>query len=174
MVQITIRKVNVEDKFALQKISRETFIETFATSNTKENMDAYLNHNLSIQTLEAELCDRQAAFYFALLNDVIIAYLKINFANAQTELKDHRAMEIERIYVLQNYHGSDIGKQVLHYAIQIAKDHKMDYIWLGVWEHNVRAIRFYEKNGFIAFGSHVFTLGNDDQTDIMMRLELHY
>jgi ribosomal protein S18 acetylase RimI-like enzyme len=42
-------------------------------------------------------------------------------------------------------------------------------VWLGVWEKNLRAISFYEKNGFIAFDQHIFQLGDDRQTDIMMK-----
>lgn len=78
-------------------------------------------------------------------------------------------MEIERIYVLQKYQGKKIGQILYEKAIQIAHDKQVKYVWLGVWEQNLRAINFYKKNDFIEFDKHIFKLGNDAQTDIMMK-----
>ena len=98
-----------------------------------------------------------------------MGYLKLNTAHAQTEPQAADALEIERIYVLSNYHGGGVGQALYHHAMSVAEDRKASYVWLGVWEHNHRALRFYEKNGFIAFGTHIFQLGNDQQTDILMK-----
>lgn len=98
--------------------------------------------------------------------------MKVNFGNVQTELKDNSALEIERIYVLKDYHGKKIGQKLYEKAIEIAKEKDAKYIWLGVWEENHRAINFYQKNGFEVFDKHIFVLGNDEQTDIMMKLKL--
>jgi ribosomal protein S18 acetylase RimI-like enzyme len=98
--------------------------------------------------------------------------LKINFGDAQTELKDNKSVEIERIYVLQAFQGKKLGQALYEKAISIAKEMKVKYVWLGVWEQNHRALQFYKKNGFVQFDTHIFKLGNDEQTDIMMKLEL--
>ena len=98
--------------------------------------------------------------------------MKINFCDSQTELKDNKALEIERIYVVNAFHGKRVGKLLYDKAITIAKEKGVEYVWLGVWEENMRAIRFYTKNGFVAFDKHIFKLGDDEQTDIMMRLKL--
>ncbi|MEY4459269.1 MAG: hypothetical protein RIT38_474, partial [Bacteroidota bacterium] len=91
---------------------------------------------------------------------------------SQTELKDNTALEIERIYVAKAFHGKKIGQLLYDKAIEVAKVKMVEYIWLGVWEENHRAINFYTKNGFVAFDKHIFVLGEDAQTDIMMKLEL--
>jgi ribosomal protein S18 acetylase RimI-like enzyme len=101
-----------------------------------------------------------------------VGYLKINFGASQTELKDNEALEIERIYVLQAFHGKKLGQALYEKAISIAKEMKVKYVWLGVWEQNHRALQFYKKNGFVPFDTHIFKLGNDEQTDIMMKLAL--
>lgn len=88
-------------------------------------------------------------------------------------MKDDKALEIERIYVLSEYHGKRIGQLLYEKAMQIAKQSNADYIWLGVWEENPRAISFYKKNGFVEFDKHIFKLGDDEQTDIMMKLQLN-
>ncbi len=167
-----ITRITTNEIDQLQKIGRQTFYETFSTGNTQENMQKYLDERFSIEKLTAELNEKNAIFYFAQLENKIVGYLKINFGDSQTELKDDKSLEIERIYVLKEFQGKKIGQILYDKAIEIAKQKDADYIWLGVWEENPRAIKFYKKNGFIEFDKHIFKLGNDEQTDIMMKLKL--
>ena len=141
-------------------------------SNSKENMDKYLSESLSSSQLLKELNNENSQFYFASLSNNILGYLKVNFGTAQTELEDINALEIERIYVLKEFHGKQIGQLLYQKAIEIAKERDLNYVWLGVWENNQRAIRFYLKNGFVEFNRHLFKLGDEEQLDIMMKLNL--
>lgn len=172
MEDIQLKKVTLIDIDQLQKIGRQTFFETFAESNTEENMKKYLENSFSTEKLHSELSNTNSEFYFAVEEDIVIGYLKINFGASQTELKDDKALEIERIYVLKEFHGKKVGQLLYEKAIQIAKETKSNYVWLGVWEENHRALAFYKKNGFVEFDKHIFRLGNDEQTDIMMKLQL--
>ena len=98
--------------------------------------------------------------------------MKLNFGDSQTELKDNKSLEIERIYVSKEFHGKSVGQLLYDKAIEVAKHKNVDYVWLGVWEENPRAISFYKKNGFVEFNKHIFKLGDDEQIDIMMKLNL--
>ncbi|TSJ47982.1 GNAT family N-acetyltransferase [Fluviicola chungangensis] len=167
-----IRKATGQDVEELAAIGKQTFAETFSSQNSEENMNAYLESGFSIQKLEAELADPDTDFYFAELNGKTIGYLKVNTGNSQTELKDKNALEIERIYVLKKFHGKKVGQILFEKAIELASEKNLEYVWLGVWEQNPRAIRFYEKNGLEAFDKHIFKLGNDEQIDIMMRRKI--
>lgn len=169
---INIVRITHEQVEQLQKISRQTFTETFAADNSEADMQQYLNESFSLEKLSSELNDPGTVFYFAMLGTEVIGYLKLNFGASQTELKDDHAVEIERIYVLKAFHGKNIGQLLYAKAIEVAKQKEAAYIWLGVWEENHRAISFYKKNGFVAFDKHIFILGNDAQTDIMMKLPL--
>jgi ribosomal protein S18 acetylase RimI-like enzyme len=168
----TIRAISISDLAQLQKIGKTTFVETFTEHNTKEDLDKYLEESFSNKKLLAELINPDSTFYFAEIEDNVVGYLKINFGDSQTELKENEALEIERIYVLQKFHGKKIGQALYEKATSIAKEMKVNYLWLGVWEENHRALHFYKKNGFVPFDTHIFKLGNDEQTDIMMKLEL--
>ena len=172
MHNISIIKANLQDIEKLQKIGRQTFFETFSESNSEENMQNYLDEGFSIEKLTTELTDTNAEFYFAILDEEVIGYLKLNFGDSQTELKDNKALEIERIYVSKEFHGKSVGQLLYDKAIEVAKQKNANYVWLGVWEENPRAISFYKKNGFVEFDKHIFKLGNDEQIDIMMKLNL--
>lgn len=172
-MKIDVRKVTLTDIELLQAIGKQTFIETFAAENSEENMRNYLADSFSIAKITDELNNINSAFYFAQLNTKVIGYLKINTAQAQTELKHEQALEIERIYVLKEFHGKQIGQLLYTTALHLAQDFGCNYLWLGVWERNERAIHFYTKNNFVAFDKHTFKLGDDEQTDILMKLQLN-
>lgn len=172
MTNIQIKEISLNDIDQLQKIGRKTFQETFSESNSEENMKNYLEEGFSTEKLTKELNNKDSQFYFATLENEVIGYLKVNFGESQTELKGEKSLEIERIYVSKEFHGKKVGQLLYEKAIQVAKDKNVDYVWLGVWEENLRAISFYTKNGFIEFDKHIFKLGNDAQTDIMMKLKL--
>ncbi|CAG5000958.1 Spermidine/spermine N(1)-acetyltransferase [Dyadobacter sp. CECT 9275] len=172
MKDIEIKRVGLDDVDELQRISKLTFYETFAAENSEENMSQYLENGFSVEKLSAELTDKDAEFYFAVLGSHVVGYLKLNFGQSQTELQDDKSLEIERIYVLKEFQGKSVGQILYNKAIDVARHKNADYVWLGVWEMNPRAIRFYKKNGFVAFDKHIFKLGADEQTDIMMRFKL--
>jgi ribosomal protein S18 acetylase RimI-like enzyme len=172
MANISILDATINDLELLQKIGRQTFSETFAASNSLENMTKYLEEGFSSEKLLGELTNINAAFYIARSEMEVVGYLKLNFGQSQTELKDIKALEIERIYVLQEFQGKNIGQLLYEKAIQVANQNNAEYVWLGVWEENEKAIKFYMKNGFVAFDKHIFKLGDDEQTDIMMKLAL--
>lgn len=172
MNPIEIQKATLNDLEILQKISIQTFTETFAAVNTPDNLANYINDSFNTKQLTTELSNRNSMFYLAYSNAVAVGYLKINFGDAQTETHDQNALEVHRIYVLQTFHGKNIGQLLLNEAKKLAENNGITSIWFGVWEENYRALQFYAKNGFVVFDQHVFTLGNDKQTDLLMQLRL--
>lgn len=169
---ITIQQAAIADADTLLTLSRETFFYFFAHLNDPANMEAYAAKAFTHPKIEAELNNPDSRFYFALFEGQIAGYLKLNFGPAQTELQDDQTIEVERIYVLAEHHGKRIGHQLLDFVIKTAKDKHFKFVWLGVWEHNHKAISFYEKHDFKVFGSHDFMLGSDKQTDLLMKREL--
>ena len=172
MENIEIRQATSKDINQLQSIGKQTFVESFSMDNSAGDMKAYLEKAFSIEKLKMELTNQNSEFYFALLCNAVIGYLKVNFGLAQTEIMSENSLEIERVYVQNEFHGKKVGQMLYEKAMAVSKRKKADYIWLGVWEENPRAIRFYEKNGFAAFDKRIFKLGYDDQTDLMMKLQL--
>jgi ribosomal protein S18 acetylase RimI-like enzyme len=172
MNEMEFYQVQKVDLLELQEISRQTFFDTFADVNTPADIQQYLDVNLSMEQLIKEWTNPFTTFYFVKQHDKVLAYLKINETDAQTEKRAEASLEIERIYVLLADQGKGIGQLLLDFSIQVTKDKGFNLIWLGVWEHNKKALQFYEKNGFNFFGKHSFFLGQDEQTDLLMELRL--
>ena len=173
MSKIEIKKATISNLEIIQKISKQTFTETFSEVNTAENMANYVRENFNPEQMASEINNPNSAFYLASLENEIIGYMKLNFGDAQTEKQKENNLEIHRIYVLQAFHGKKMGQLLLDEVLKIAKQMEVNSVWLGVWEENHRAIQFYTKNGFVEFDKHIFTLGNDVQTDLLMQLEMN-
>jgi len=167
IVQITrVKPVDVKE---LQEISRQTFFETFAMDNTESDMQKYLDDELTVDKLMDEIENPAIEIYFARTSHQPAGYLTLHFSNDATELPGHKGLKIERLYILQKWQGKKLGQILLDFTTEIAIKHLVDYLWLGVWERNFKAIGFYEKNGFVKSGSTIFMLGDDQQTDFIMK-----
>jgi ribosomal protein S18 acetylase RimI-like enzyme len=170
--QIQIVEVVLADLPFLQEISKRTFYDSFAALNKAENMKFHLENHFTQEKLTAEILNRDSKFFFAIHDRKPVGYLKINKGGAQTVLPNDQAVEIERIYVDRLFKGNGIGKTFISKAVELANQSRAKYLWLGVWELNEPAIRFYKKNGFETFSKHIFELGDDKQTDLLMRKSL--
>jgi len=169
---IIIEPCTAQDINNLQKISYETFNDTFENQNSPENMKAYLEKAFNKTQLKKELSNPSSCFFFLHYYDKVAGYLKLNIGKAQTEDMGKEALEIERIYIKSNFQKKGLGSVLLNKALEIAEDLNKEKIWLGVWEKNINAIDFYSKSGFIQTGKHSFFMGDDEQTDYVMTKEI--
>ena len=172
MEKLTISRIQPSEVELLLQLSRKIFYESFNHLNTPENMQEYMDRAFNKKQLLSELENPHTEFYFLLLEDEPVGYLKLNLGAAQSDLQDNDSIEIERIYVDQTQQGKGLGTILLEKAKERACELRLQYIWLGVWEKNPGAIRFYERYGFHIFSSHKFRMGDEVQTDLLMRYDL--
>ena len=144
-VEIDFLKCEGKDLDVLTKISRETFIDAFALQNNPDDFNRYITTAFSVSTIRRELNNSSSHFSFIHLQNELIGYFKLNEFDAQNEYKETAGIELERLYITKPHQGKNIGTQTLSKIIAIARQKEKQYIWLGVWEHNLGAIRFYEK-----------------------------
>ncbi len=168
-MSIKIRPIQLSEADTLATLGRFTFYEAFWKKNNPDDLEMYLDSAFAKAQLEKELSNPDCHFFFVTVASQIIGYLKFNTANAQNELRDEKGIELERIYIIAPHQGKGLGKQLLDFAENFAKEKDKEYLWLGVWEHNPDAIRLYEKEGYVTFDTHIYTIGNDPQTDHLMR-----
>ena len=168
----SFHKCTHEDVYTLQEISCKTFRETFADTNSPEELQEFLDKAYDVEKLKEELVNGNSQFYFLYFNGALAGYLKLNEAPSQTEINDKNSLEIQRLYLLREFQGKGLGKELMDKAIELAKAGEKKYVWLGVWEHNEKALAFYKKYGFYKIGSHSFFVGSDEQTDDIMRKDL--
>jgi ribosomal protein S18 acetylase RimI-like enzyme len=166
---VRIRRCELADLDALRNIAFQTFDDTFRRLNDASSFNEYLDASFSRTRLETELKNPHSTFFFLYNDDVLAGYMKINQGDAQTDLRDPEALEIERIYVVRDFQGLGLGKALIDKAMEVARLAKKKAVWLGVWKKNGNAIAFYTRMGFAKAGTHDFYMGKKRQTDFIMR-----
>ncbi|MGT2808624.1 N-acetyltransferase [Streptococcus iniae] len=169
---IGIKEVSHAELPLLQELAIKTFDETFGHDNSPEQLKDFYQKAYDLTTLEAELNDPETEIDFLMLDGRPVGYLKINWGSAQTEQELDGAIEIQRIYILKEFQGQGLGKYLFEYALQMTQATEFNWVWLGVWEHNVKAQSLYQKYGFEKFAEHSFTVGDKTDTDWLMKKSL--
>lgn len=161
---LIIRRVAPSEVDLLRAFGESTFRETFQAQNSKENLDAYLAKSFSLANVQAQLAASTSEFYFATVDGEVLGYLKLNHSD--------QGLEIERIYVKGFAQGQRIGKALFEFSLNLSKSRESTWLWLGVWQENVKAVEFYKRQGMEVFDTRQFQLGSELQDDFLMRLRV--
>ena len=170
-----IRKASIQDVKLLQEMGRKTFDDTFGGTCTKEDMKGVLEKYFNTAQCELELKDENDNFFFLEEEGIAKGYLRINDKHEYPyeELKKFNCIELVRLYVLKDYHGTSVATDLINFAFDFAKQKGKEKMYLSVWEYNFRARGFYEKMGFVNSGiKNDFPLGSTPQTDFWFVKEL--
>ena len=172
--QIIIRQAILNDAKPLTDLAYTTFWDAFAAhpKNAPDDLNHYMRQAFSVEQITAELADEKSIFLLAEIDCELAGYSKLILDNVESGVTATRPVELSRLYSQQKFLGKGVGQTLMDACFERAQQDSRDVIWLGVWEYNPRAQRFYEKNGFRVVGSHTFQLGNDPQTDLLMQKEI--
>jgi diamine N-acetyltransferase len=164
---IIIRRATIADAAVIAALSNTTFYDTFSGTCTEADMQQFLQASFNIDKISKELADEHDWYYLATIDGIPAGYMRLKEEyESFPEIKKWKALELKRIYVDKPYHGMGLAQQLMQVAENLAKDNQYEVLWLGVWEYNFRAKRFYEKCGFTDSGfTHDFPIGNTPQTD---------
>ena len=163
-----IRPATLHDAAALAALGRRTFSDTFAADNTPEDLALFLDATYGEAQQRAELADANLTCLVAEHAGVLAGSALLRRGKAVAAVTDPTAVELQRLYLDRPWFGSGLARALMRECLRIATEAGAGALWLGVWERNARALRFYAAQGFEAVGSQIFTLGTDPQTDIVM------
>lgn len=166
---ITIRVATLDDVEAIVSLGIRTFRDTFDDVNTPENMMQYVNETFTIKRIGTEILEPGSKFFLAEQESEVIGYARVRSSEKPVGVGEGKAIEIERLYADKKFLGKRVGYLLMSECMQYARDNNYQWVWLGVWENNERAIAFYKRWGFERFSEHVFMLGSDAQTDWLMK-----
>jgi ribosomal protein S18 acetylase RimI-like enzyme len=173
MPPITVRIATEQDVKLIKNLSWQTFFDAYHQYNSKQDMQLFLETSFSEEAVRIEMADKVNTFIIASLKKDAVGYAKLSEINKPKELDDASLIEVSRIYALKEKVGSGVGKALMTKSVQLAQQKGKALMWLGVWEHNQRAIQFYRRWGFEKFGEQIFYLGNDKQNDWLMKKDLN-
>ena len=171
---IQIRQASVDDAKVLTDLAFTTFWDAFAhhPKNAPDDLAYYMRQAFSVEQIAGELADDKSVFLIAEIDGEPAGYAKLIYESTESDVIGEWPVELSRLYSHQKFLGQGVGQALMDACFDRAKETGRDVMWLGVWEYNPRAQRFYEKNGFRFVGKHTFLLGSDPQIDLLMQKEL--
>lgn len=174
MNSVSIRQATVEDAKPLTDLAYTTFWDAFAhhPKNAPDDLNHYMRQAFTVEQIAEELADENSIFLIAEIEGKSAGYAKLIVGSIEDGITATRPVELSRLYSHQEFLGKGVGQNLMDACFEFARKNSHDVMWLGVWEYNPRAQRFYEKNGFREVGKHTFQLGSDPQTDLLMQKEL--
>jgi ribosomal protein S18 acetylase RimI-like enzyme len=172
MEKITIRRSNFEDTAAMRDVAIRSYTDTFADSNTPENMEAFFTESYSLSKLQDEYYEPLSVLYLACDGEKVVGFLRLRVNDEVKNVLGENTIELQRLYIDTAYHRKQIARHLMENALTYARENRYDWIWLGVWERNFNAQHFYAKWGFEKFGEHVFQMGDDPQIDWLLKKKL--
>ena len=174
MSKIIIRKAVVEDAEMLADLAYKTFWDAFHDhpENAPDDLAHYMAKAFNVEQVRSELADKNSIFLVAEIENETAGYARLILDNIEPGITAEKPIELNRLYSKQEFLGKGVGARLMEECFALAKNLDCDAMWLGVWEYNPRAQRFYEKYGFREVGKHVFLLGSDAQTDLLMQKEI--
>jgi GNAT superfamily N-acetyltransferase len=174
MTDIAIREATLADLKPFTELAYKTFWDAFHDhpKNAPNDLDDYMSWAFSEEQMSKEFSDPNSVFLLAEIDDDLAGYAKLIFESTEPDIIAEWPVELSRLYSHQKFLGKGVGQALMDACFARARETGRDVIWLGVWEYNPRAQRFYEKNGFRYVGKHTFLLGSDPQTDLLMQKEV--
>lgn len=174
MSEIKIRKSTSRDDEMLADLSYQTFWDAFHDhpKNAPEDLADYMQKAFNTNQIRRELAEENSIFLIAEIENEPAGYAKITFGAIEDGITAEKPIELNRLYSHQKFLGKGVGAKLMEECFRIAKENDCDVMWLGVWEFNPRARAFYEKYGFRQVGKHIFQLGSDAQTDLLLQKEI--
>lgn len=174
MSEIKIRRAAIEDAEILAELSYKTFWDAFHDhpKNAPEDLADYMQKAFNLETIKDELADENSVFLIAEIENEPAGYAKIMIGSREDGIEAEKPVELNRLYSKQEFLGKGVGARLMEECFRRAEKNDCDRMWLGVWEFNPRAQAFYRKYGFREVGRHIFQLGSDAQTDLLMQKDI--
>lgn len=170
---IHIAQANEGQAELVAELARKTFMETYAEPANLENLKLYVDSHFTLEQISAEFADPNFRFFIAWIDGKAVGFTKIRKDRQPKGITMLKSMEIQRIYVLQEFQGFSVGKELMKMIKELARAEGDQVLWLQVWQKNDKAIQFYQKAGFVVYETTTFEFGREIHQDFLLRFDLY-
>ena len=167
METLTFRRATVADAAVLAAFGAKTFADTFGAFHSASDLAMHLDEAFGVAQQTAELADPATVTLFAEMDGALAGFTQVSAGEIPECVTGPAPIEIKRFYVDTSWHGHGVAQRLIDAAYAVGRERGAQTVWLGVWEHNPRAIAFYRRQGFTQVGAHTFMVGTDATTDLL-------
>ena len=156
---LKISQATVSDAKLISVLGAVSFYEAYFEQDTAHDLANYIHESFELAKIRTEIEDKHAAFFIIYADEKAVGYAKLREGSKVDCIKNENSIELQRIYTIERVYGKGIGESLLKHCLETAKLKGFETLWLGVWEENIRAQKFYAKYGFARVGEITFPYG---------------
>ncbi len=171
-MNVNIRQATTSDSNIISALGITTFYEAYYEQDESGNLADYVLKSFNLQQIRDEINDENSTFIIAESEGKAVGYAKLRENSPADCVKDENAIELQRIYILERARGKNVGKKLMEECYKIAREKCYQILWLGVWEENLKAQKFYQKLGFKKIGELEFPYGDVVGTNLVLKIDL--
>lgn len=153
-MRLVIQPANASHVEELSRLAKVTFAQSYIGLGgyTEEVIKDYTEQTFALPIIHAELADPKSQYLIASVDGISIGYAKVEERDMPDCLKERAGLYLARLYFEKGFHGQGFGKKMLDAIYTEARSHHHTMVWLSVWELNVKAEAFYQREGFKRVG----------------------
>lgn len=171
-MNISIRQAGIDDLQIICALGVTTFYEAYCLQDDSRDLARYVLECFSAEQIEREIEDKDSTFFIAEIDNCAVGYAKMR-ENAPAEcVCGENTVEIQRVYILEKLKGKGVGNALMQRCFTEARRKNYESVWLGVWEQNLSAQKFYQKLGFIKVGELTFPYGETVGINHVLKLDM--
>lgn len=170
---ISVRQASAADVDIIVSLGRKTFVETYGDNNKKETVAAYVDEMFNHERIKKEVNTFGERFFITYVGELPVGFTKLSENKQPKGLNGKKKIQVERIYVLKEFQGFKIGKELIEKVMQVAREESYKIVWLSVWQKNNKAVQFYQKAGFVIYDTDEFEFGEEVHEDFLMKKEIY-
>jgi diamine N-acetyltransferase len=167
-----IRRAGDAEARVLSVLATVTFYEAYFEQDTPIDIANYIADSFAPEQIAAELADPAVEFYIAYRAEKAVGYIKLIRGTEAEGIDTATSLELKRIYVVERFWRQGVGDELLKFAVARTRGLGFEYLWLGVWQENARALGFYAKYGFERVGTITFPYGDSVGINDVLRLKV--
>lgn len=172
--QLVIAQGSPKDVKTIMELARRTFLETYVDQNDPEDIRLYMEKHFTETVLAEELGEEDSRFFIAYVDSIAVGFTKLRWSITPKNMDGRKPLELQRIYVMQEFQGFSIGKMLISHVKSFAREHGYNSVWLQVWQKNTKALKFYQHAGFVVYETTTFQMGMEEHQDFLMRNDLYF
>lgn len=171
-MNLKIRQATISDVNIISALGTTTCYEAYFELDPSQDLAEYCVNFFGLQQIAAELKDANSTFLLTELDGKAIGYAKLREGKKIECLKDKNAIEVQRIYLLEKMKGRNFGRALMEKCFEIGKEKGYETLWLGVWDKNIHAQKFYENIGMENIGTTDFSDGKNEFINLVFAKEI--
>jgi diamine N-acetyltransferase len=161
----TIHPATAEDAAPLAAFAAQAFTDTYRELSDAQEIADYVAEHFRPGIMAGVIGDPACSTLLLRVGGELAGYAILKAEPAPACVTQRLPLKLWRLYLGAGFIGQGLGARLMAAVHAEARRRGAQTLWLGVYDRNLRAVRFYERFGFAKVGGQEFLFGGQIYID---------